>query len=188
MFSFFARFLIKFSAKISRLINLIKVIPMAASLDRCGSKFRVVAHKTTITCPENIRIGSNFCSTGELYLYGNDGEINIGDNCLINNNVQIGSSGSKITIGNNVLIAPNVVIRAADHIYKDSKKLIVEQGHQGAQIVVEDDVWICSNCVITKGCNLGKGCVIAAGSVVTKSVKPYTLAGGVPAKEIRKRG
>ena len=176
MFSFLARFLIKFSAKISRLINLIKVIPMAASLDRCGSKFRVVAHKTTITCP------------GELYLYGNDGEINIGDNCLINNNVQIGSSGSKITIGNNVLIAPNVVIRAADHVYKDSKKLIVEQGHQGAQIVVEDDVWICSNCVITKGCNLGKGCVIAAGSVVTKSVKPYTLAGGVPAKEIRKRG
>ena len=38
-----------------------------------ASKFRVVAHKTTITCPENIRIGSNFCSTGELYLYGNDG-------------------------------------------------------------------------------------------------------------------
>lgn len=53
--------------------------------------------------------------------------------------------------------------------------------------MLEDDVWICSNCVITKGCVIGKGSVIAAGSVVTKSVKPYTLAGGVPAKEIKKR-
>ena len=33
-----------------------------------------------ITSPQNITIGSNFQSGGNLYLYGNDGEISIGDN------------------------------------------------------------------------------------------------------------
>ena len=52
--------------------------------------------------------------------------------------------------------------------------------------MLEDNAWICSTCVITKGCVIGKGSVIATDSVVTKSVKPYTLAGRVPAKEIKK--
>ena len=187
MNSFFARALIKVFFTISKVCNLIHNILLMTSFERCGKKFRVIANKTTITCPENIRIGSNFSSMGELYLYANDGEINIGDYCSINTNVQINSSGGKISIGNNVLIGPNVVLRAADHIYADPKKLISKQGHIGDQIIVEDDVWICSNCVITKGCILGKGSVIAAGSVVTKSVQPYTVVGGVPAEEIKKR-
>ena len=187
MISQIARFLIKIILKIGRVINYLQIIPLAFSLKKCGKNFHIIANKTTITSPENISIGSNFISTGDLFLYGNDGKIVIGNNCSFNNNVQIGSSGGKISIGNNVLIAPNVVIRAADHIYKDPSKLIREQGHYGIDIVLEDDVWICSNCVITKGCVIGKGAVIAAGSVVTKSVNPYTLAGGVPAKEIKKR-
>ena len=183
-----ARILIKFCRNTERVANTARTMLLAASLKRCGRNFRVVANNTTIFNPENISIGSNFSSMGGLYLYGNDGIITIGDNCSFNTNIQIGASGSKIAIGNNVLIAPNVVIRAADHIYRDPGRLIREQGHLGAEIIIEDDVWICANCVITKGCIIGKGSVIAAGSVVCKSIAPYSVAGGVPAKEIKKRG
>ena len=34
---------------------------------------------------------------------------------------------------------------------------------------------------------IGQGAVVAAGSVVTKDVPPYTIVGGCPAKQIRKR-
>ena len=179
---------IKLCRNICRVINSTQTMFLAASLKRCGRNFKVVANTSTVYNPENISIGSNFSSMGGLYLYGNDGIITIGDNCSLNTNVQIGASGGQITIGNNVLIAPNVVIRAADHIYRDPDRLIREQGHIGADIIIEDDVWICANCVITKGCVIGKGSVIAAGSVVRNSIDPYTVVGGVPAKEIKKRG
>ena len=34
---------------------------------------------------------------------------------------------------------------------------------------------------------IGDGAIVAAGAVVTKDVEPYTIVGGVPAKQIRKR-
>jgi acetyltransferase-like isoleucine patch superfamily enzyme len=40
--------------------------------------------------------------------------------------------------------------------------------------------------ILLPGVTVHEGAVIAAGAVVTKSVPPYTLAGGVPAKVIKK--
>lgn len=54
-------------------------------------------------------------------------------------------------------------------------------------IVVGDDVWIGANTTILSGVSIGNGSIIAAGSVVTKNIPPYTIVGGVPAKEIKKR-
>ncbi len=156
----------------------------ARSLKSCGKRFRVKAFTTRIWSPENIVIGSNFTSMGNLYLYGNDGQISIGDNCSINTNIVVGSSCGTISIGNNVMIGPNVVIRAANHCYKDPTKLIRDQGHLGGSIIIGDDVWISSNCVICANVIIGEGAVLAAGSVVVKSVAPYTLVGGVPSVEI----
>lgn len=45
-------------------------------------------------------------------------------------------------------------------------------------------MWVGTNVTILKGVTLGRGCIIAAGAVVTKSVPPYTIYGGVPAKFI----
>jgi acetyltransferase-like isoleucine patch superfamily enzyme len=54
-----------------------------------------------------------------------------------------------------------------------------------APIVIEDDVWIGTNCIILKGVTIGRGAVIAAGAVVTKSVPPFTVAAGNPARVIK---
>ncbi|MBS5414410.1 MAG: CatB-related O-acetyltransferase [Firmicutes bacterium] len=54
-------------------------------------------------------------------------------------------------------------------------------------IVVGNDVWIGYEAVILAGVTIGDGAIIGARAVVTKDVPPYTIVGGVPAKQIRKR-
>lgn len=54
-------------------------------------------------------------------------------------------------------------------------------------IVVGNDVWIGYEAVILSGVHIGDGAIIGTRAVVTKDVPPYTVVGGVPAKEIKKR-
>lgn len=54
-------------------------------------------------------------------------------------------------------------------------------------IVLGDDVWVGENAIILSGVQVGQGSVIAAGSVVVKSVPPYAIVGGNPAKVIKFR-
>jgi acetyltransferase-like isoleucine patch superfamily enzyme len=53
--------------------------------------------------------------------------------------------------------------------------------------VIEHDVWIGQDVLLARGITLGTGCIVAAGSVVTKTVAPYAIVGGNPAKLIRYR-
>lgn len=54
-------------------------------------------------------------------------------------------------------------------------------------IVIGNDVWIGYDAVILAGVTIGDGAIIGTRAVVTKDVEPYSIVGGVPAKEIRKR-
>jgi acetyltransferase-like isoleucine patch superfamily enzyme len=96
-------------------------------------------------------------------------------------------NGGSITIGNGVHIAPHVIIFAANHIFADTDIPIYKQGTEKAPIVIEDDVWVASNVVITAGVRIGRGSVIGAGAVVTKDIPPWSVAVGVPARVIRTR-
>ena len=54
-------------------------------------------------------------------------------------------------------------------------------------IIIGNDVWIGYEAVILSGVTIGDGAIIGARAVVTKDVAPYSIVGGVPAKEIHKR-
>ncbi|MDE5575620.1 MAG: CatB-related O-acetyltransferase [Bacteroidales bacterium] len=54
-------------------------------------------------------------------------------------------------------------------------------------IIIGNDVWIGFEAVIMASVHVGDGAIIGARAVVTKDVPPYTIVGGVPAREIRKR-
>ena len=57
----------------------------------------------------------------------------------------------------------------------------------GGPITIGHDVWIGRHVQIARGVSIGHGAVVAAGSVVTRNVAPYTIVGGVPARQIRPR-
>lgn len=54
-----------------------------------------------------------------------------------------------------------------------------------AKVIIEHDAFIGAGCIILKGVTIGACSVIGAGSVVTKSVPPYQVWAGNPAKFIK---
>ncbi len=53
--------------------------------------------------------------------------------------------------------------------------------------MIEDDVWIGAGAIVLTGVTIGKGAIVSAGAVVSKSVAPYQIVAGVPARRIGER-
>ena len=139
---------------------------------------------------ENIRLGRNVGFMADLRLYAmGESTVEIGDEASINDNVQINAGPrGRIQIGKAFLSGPNVVLRNCNHAWKDASRRILDQGHECADIVIEDDVWIAANAVVLGGAHIKSGCVVAAGSVVRPGVyEPGTVLAGNPAVEVSER-
>lgn len=96
--------------------------------------------------------------------------------------------GAGVELGRYVMLAPNVAVVGADHIYDRAGAPIIFAGRPPvARTVIEDDAWIGFGAIIMQGVTIGRGAIIAAGAVVTKSVGPYEIHAGVPAKKIGER-
>ncbi len=59
-----------------------------------------------------------------------------------------------------------------------------EQIKRKGQIIIMNDCWIGEKSTILSGVTIGNGAVVAAGSLVSKSVPPYAIVAGNPAKII----
>lgn len=55
------------------------------------------------------------------------------------------------------------------------------------EVIIKDDVWVGTGCIIFKGVTVGMGAIIAAGAVVINDVPEYSIVGGVPAKVLKMR-
>lgn len=137
-----------------------------------------------------VRIGSCTSIDRNLWLScgGRPGDCDhgffeIGEHSYVGCNAVIGAGGG-IRIGSNVLMGQCVNMHAEKHVFADPNRLIREQGVSYQGVVVEDDVWIGSKATILAGVTVGRGAVIGAGAVVTRSVPPYAIAVGVPARVI----
>ena len=110
------------------------------------------------------------------------GDLIIGDYTRIGlGNTIIGPA----TLGHHVNPAQNVTVTGLNYNYQDADKRIDEQGVSTRPVTIEDDVWVGANAVILPGVTLGKHSVVAAGSVVSRSVPPYSVCAGSPAKAIK---
>lgn len=87
-----------------------------------------------------------------------------------------------VTLGDGCKIGHNVVFATLDH------GLAPEDRHttRPAPIVLGKNVWVGANATILRGVTIGDNAVVAAGAVVTKDIPADTVAGGVPARTIRK--
>ena len=98
------------------------------------------------------------------------------------------SVGNSVKIGNDCLIAGGCFIADNDGHPIDPYRRIRKEPVNGEEIdpvVIEDNVWIGTGSVILKGVTIGEGSVVAANSLVTRSIPPYSIAMGVPAKIIK---
>jgi maltose O-acetyltransferase len=88
-----------------------------------------------------------------------------------------------IVIGNRVSIGHNVVLITTDH---DMGNVLERSGaSKFAGINIEDGAWVGACVTILPGVTIGRGSVVAAGSLVSQSVPPNKLAGGVPARTVK---
>ena len=110
--------------------------------------------------------------------------------------------GDKLIIGKFCMIASNVtfIMNGANHLtdsitsypfaifgHNWSNAMEGKSYPTKGDTIVGNDVWIDYNSTIMPGIRIGDGAIIAANSTITKDVEPYTIVGGNPAKEIRKR-
>lgn len=78
-----------------------------------------------------------------------------------------------ISIGSGVTIGPGTLIYDHDHNIHDIEN---EEKFISSPIIIEDDVWVGSGCILLKGVHIGTGAVIAAGTIVTKDVPSNYIA------------
>ena len=101
----------------------------------------------------------------------------------------------KLYIGNYVCIgAETIIVMGGNNTHRNDwfsnypfMSKIKEAYQSKGETIIEDGVWIGMRSMIMPGVKIGEGAVIAAGSVVVKDVAPYTIVGGNPAREIKKR-
>lgn len=96
---------------------------------------------------------------------------------------------TRINPGNHPVWRPamsNITYRSADYDLGPNDQEFFDL-RRSIRVTVGHDVWIGQGALIMPGVELGTGCVVAGGAVVTKSVEPYTVVGGVPARVIRRR-
>jgi acetyltransferase-like isoleucine patch superfamily enzyme len=108
----------------------------------------------------------------------------IGDNFYANFNLTILDS-SIVQIGNDVECGPNVVLCCATHPTDPTERLSAK-GEWSREIKIGNKVWLGANVTVLPGVTIGNGCVVGANSVVNKSLPPYSIAVGAPAKVIKK--
>lgn len=149
----------------------------------------------------HIGVGCQFISPGSMsfsgrtlindgcYFNAEGGAITVGDWTAFNSGVHINAScGGSIIIGAHCPIGPGVVMRTANHRFLRVDVNIQEQGHDLADIIIEDNCWIGANAVILGGVRIGSGAIVGAGAVVTKDIPSMAVAVGVPAKVRKYRG
>jgi virginiamycin A acetyltransferase len=110
--------------------------------------------------------------------------------------------GDKLNIGKFCMIASGVtfIMNGANHLTNAiSTYPFAIFGHgwekamdgkaypQKGDITIGNDVWIGYNATIMAGVTIGDGAIIATNATVINDVAAYSIVGGNPAKEIKKR-
>jgi len=117
--------------------------------------------------------------TGSGNLYR---RLTIGEACWINTDCFF-NVGADIWIGDRVAIGHQVLILTETHAIGDST---CRAGMlRAAPVSIGNGVWLGARCTILPGVTIGEGAIVAAGAVVTKTVSPNTLVGGIPARLLR---
>ncbi len=104
---------------------------------------------------------------------------------------------SKLSVGKYVSISDRVsILLGANHkkglitTYPRSlinKGVSQQQTNEPGSVIIGNDVWVGYGVTIIGPVSIGDGAIVGAGALVLSDVAPYSVVGGVPAKELKKR-
>ncbi|MDG4758927.1 acyltransferase [Micromonospora sp. WMMD710] len=145
-----------------------------------------------------LALAGRFAARGDHFTFDPDGvytceTIEVGRNVDLGYRPVLIAARARIRIGDNVMFGPEVTIRGGNHRIDQVGVPMIAVGKEPGDethdrgVVIGDDVWVGTRAVILHGVSIGRGAVIGAGSVVTRSVPPYAVAAGNPARVIRLR-
>ena len=122
-----------------------------------------------------------------LNVSNRDGKHRIAINrCVCVGRQAVISAATHVEIGDYVLMGPRVFIADNDHSFDNILVPYVEQPAKSrGPLVVEENCWLGTSCVISGNLTIGRGSVVAANAVVKADVPPFCLVGGVPARILR---
>lgn len=143
-----------------------------------------------VTWPHQIKLG-NGCYLEEDLYFKFDGIWFEGPSIIVGDHVFLGRGCEfnirvRLEIGEHGLIASGCKFVDHDHGIVQGELMRAQPGGE-APIILEEDVWLGANVTVLKGVRIGRGAVVAAGAVVTKSIGPNEIWGGVPARKIKDR-
>ena len=117
--------------------------------------------------------------------------LKFGNNIQLNDYVHITAAHS-VEIGNNVLMASKIYISDCTHgsyigneYDSDPMSLPIDRPLSVKAVKIEDNVWLGEFVSILPGVTVGQGTIVGANSVVSKSLPPFVIAVGSPAKPIK---
>lgn len=141
----------------------------------------MVFHPETITLGHNVYVGHQTILKG---YYRN--EFSVGDYTWIGQQCFFHSAGG-LTIGARVGIGPGVKIITSSHTESGRDTAVLFSPIDFAPVFIEDDCDLGVGSIILPGVTVGRGAVVGAGSVVTRTVQPFTVVAGSPARFLRTR-
>lgn len=183
----------------SAVIAVIEQVPDGGSLRNVRSRMAEIAvrsAKAVLQVPFRLRQRLRFLKDGTRIAAGTfiaRGTV-IGRRTRINAPSHIGrcSIGSYCAVGGRLIVRSgnhnmgyvNLQDYAQRHLIGSRKSVI---GVDKGGVRIGHAVWIGDSVIVLPGVDIGNGAVIGAGSVVTKSVPPFAVAAGNPAKVLRYR-
>lgn len=133
-----------------------------------------------------IELGKGVSINDAVVINANRGRVTLGDRSWLGPFCLIYGNGG-VAIGRNVLVAGHSSINTVSHSAERCDIPVNDQPVVTDPVVIEDDVWIGLNAVVLQGVTIGHGSIVGAGAVVTKSIPPWSIAVGVPARVIGRR-
>lgn len=116
-----------------------------------------------------------------------EGNLRIGDKVVLGGDVTV-NAYLDIEIGAETIVADAVYVTDFDHKYADPTTPIRKQGIVTSPVSIGRDCWIGTKAVVTRGVTIGDGSVITAQAAVVSDVPSGSVAGGVPARVLKRRG
>lgn len=119
-------------------------------------------------------------------LHAHEGTLRIGDKVVFGRDNRV-TCYLDVEIGSATLIADWVYITDFDHRVGDLGRPIKDQGIVKTPVRIGPDCWLGVKSSVLRGTVVGRGCVVAAHAVARGEIPDYSVAGGVPARILKRR-